>query len=427
MQAVPPSEHSNADSTPPESESYPDGGCEAWLVVLGAWCSMLPAFGLMNTVGVFQDWLATHQLKGYSQSSVSWIFSVYIFFLMIGSVQIGPLFDNYGPRTSLGLGSIGLTAALMCCSVSEEYYQFMLSFSVLGGISASMLFTPSVGTVNQWFFQHRALAMAIVFTAGSIGGIIFPLMFEHIAQSRNFPWAIRSIGFLCMALCATGTALQKSRLKPNKAGRKTIDIRVLREALFSFTTIAIVLADIGSTVPLTYLASYARANGMSHAGSYQLMSILNAASVAGRLVPGYAADRYGTFNTMIVTTAVASALTLGLWLNAGHNNAAIVSYAALFGFWSGSAISLCPVCVSQICPKTEDFGKRYGTTYAFVALGTLVSLPVAGAILRAQSDLGGEEDFSGLILYSGLNYGVSFVFFGVSMRVGAGWAFRRVF
>lgn len=43
----------------------------------------------MNTTGVFTDWLATHQLSNYSRSDVSWIFSIYMFFLWFGGVQIG--------------------------------------------------------------------------------------------------------------------------------------------------------------------------------------------------------------------------------------------------------------------------------------------------------------------------------------------------
>lgn len=75
-----------------ESELYPDGGMKAWLVVLGSWCAALPSFGLVNSTGVFADWIATHQLSQYSRSAVSWIFSVHIFFLLIGGIQVGKLY-----------------------------------------------------------------------------------------------------------------------------------------------------------------------------------------------------------------------------------------------------------------------------------------------------------------------------------------------
>lgn len=45
--------------------------------------------GLLNTVGVLQAWVSEHQLKGYSESNIGWIFSAYAFFLYIGGAQVG--------------------------------------------------------------------------------------------------------------------------------------------------------------------------------------------------------------------------------------------------------------------------------------------------------------------------------------------------
>lgn len=301
----------------------------------------------------------------------------------------------------------------------------MLSFGVLGGSSASMLFTPSVSVINHWFQRRRALATGIIATAGSIGGIIFPQIFDALAPKVGFGWAIRTIGFIALFFCSIGALFQKSRREFNKSTRKTIDFRVLREIPFTLTTVAIVFADIGALIPVTYLTSYGHANSMTMQQSYALMSILNAGSILGRLMPAYAADRYGRFNTMVVTTAVSAIFTVTLWLKSGSNHAAIYSYAALFGFWSGSAIGLSPVCVAQIS-KTEDFGKRYGTAYAFVSVGVLVALPIAGQILKVQTHSGVEE-YWGLIVFCGVAYGVSTAFFALARGFKTGWKIKKVF
>lgn len=72
-----------------EEQDYPEGGLAAWLVVVGAWCAMIPPIGLLNTIGVLQAWVAEHQLKDYSESTVGWIFSTYAFFLYICGAQVG--------------------------------------------------------------------------------------------------------------------------------------------------------------------------------------------------------------------------------------------------------------------------------------------------------------------------------------------------
>lgn len=93
----------------------------------------------------------------------------------------------------------------------------------------------------------------------------------------------------------------------------------------------------------------------------------------------------------------------------------------LFGFWSGAAISLTPVCISQVC-RTEDYGKRNGTTFTLVSVGTLIGIPLAGAI---QESNGGE--YWGLIIFGGVLYLASAVAFAVARGVAGGWGWKVKF
>lgn len=355
-------------------------------------------------------------------------------------IPTGPIFDAHGLAPLLIPGCVGLVASLMIFSVAEgtiflrteltrpkliisvriEYYQFMLGFSVLGGISSSMVFTPSVACIAHWFLRRRALATGIAATAGGIGGIIFPVLISNFAASLGFPWAIRIIGFISAAFCILSVVLLRTRLARNSVNKGTVDIRALKELPFSLLTAAIVLIDFALLIPLTYLPSYAQSRGLEDSLAYNLSSVLNAASIVGRIVPGYFADRFGRFNVMIITTFICSVFTLALWLPSQSNQAAILVFAVLFGFWSGTAISLAPVCVAQIS-KTADFGKRYGTTYFLVSIGTLVAIPIAGELLRVQTSTMGQDDYTGLIILCGLVYSCACVFFILSRAASVGW------
>lgn len=308
--------------------------------------------------------------------------------------------------------------------IKLEYYQFMLGFSVLGGISSSMVFTPSVGCIAHWFLRRRALATGVAATAGGIGGIIFPVLVSNLAGSLGFSWAIRIVGFISILFCALSVALLRTR-EPclNLVQNGKIDIKSLGELRFSLLTAAIVLIDFALLIPLTYLPSYAQSRGLGDSFAYNLSPILNAASIFGRIVPGYFADRFGRFNVMIVTAFVCSVITFALWLPSQSNRAAILAYAVLFGFWSGSAISLSPICVAQIS-KTEEFGRRYGTTYFLVSLGTLVAIPIAGELLKVQPPNGGLDNYYGLIVLCGLAYSCACLFFILSRAVSVGWGFK---
>lgn len=96
-----------------EGITYPEGGWRAWLVVLGSFCGMVSAFGLMNTIGVFQAYLVHNQLRQYSESTIGWIFSVYVFLAFFCGIQIGPIFDAKGPRLLVIVGSVLIFVCLM--------------------------------------------------------------------------------------------------------------------------------------------------------------------------------------------------------------------------------------------------------------------------------------------------------------------------
>jgi MFS family permease len=417
----------SGDSTPVtldhDLHDYPEGGLEAWLVVLGAWALMLPSMGALNFLGSLHAFISTHQLSLYSSSSVGWIFSTFPFFLYFASVQIGPLFDVYGPRALVITGSIGLVASYMFLSVSTEYYQFMLSFGVLGGLSTCCLFTSAVSTIGHWFHRRRGLAMGVACTAGGIGGLAFSLIILFLAPRIGFGWAIRIIGFITAGLCLVGCLLVKSRLPPNKAKGAKIDIKALRDPPYAAVTLAIVLVEFAVFIPYTFLVDQALAAGMRTNLAYALIALLNASAIPGRLLPGYIADRYGRLNTMTITTIICCLLTFLLWLIGSGNHAAIIAYTVLFGFWSGAAISLTPVCIQQVC-KTEDIGKRTGTTFTISSFGTLIGIPIAGAILGDGRGRGGGYD--GLIAFSGGVYVLASVAFVVARGLTGGWKWKTV-
>lgn len=131
---------------------------------------------------------------------------------------------------------------------------------------------------------------------------------------------------------------------------------------------AVFLSEWSLFIPINYISSYALDQGFPTALSYQLLAILNAGSFFGRWIPGYVADRIGRFNTVILTLALCLISTLAVWLPAANSIPMTITYAALFGFASGSNISLTPVCIGQLC-KTQDYGKYFSMCYMIVSIG----------------------------------------------------------
>lgn len=397
-----------------ESNDIPDGGFRAWLCVLGAFCGITVTFGISNGTGTIQNYLATEILTSYSDSEIGWIFSLWLFIMYAGSVQTGPIFDAFGATVLLVPGCIGWTVSMFMLSLCKEYYQFILGFSVLGGISTSMIFNPSVAVLGQWFSKHRSLATGISFLGGSAGGVFVPLMLNELFPRIGYGWSIRVLAFIVLGLSIVTCLTARGRTTRDDVNwREALpDIKSLKNFDFSAVTAGVFFVEWGFFVPVIYLVSYAKAQGLSAGYSNALIAFLNVGSSVGRVGPGYIADRYGCFNVVIASCFITGILSLALWIPAGTTKAGLTAFVVLWGFSSGSTISATPNCVASISPPS-DFGKRYGTAYSLASLAVLTGTPIAGALT--------ENNFLGLQLFSGCSYMAAGAVFLAARIKAAGW------
>ncbi|KAI9682208.1 MAG: hypothetical protein M1817_000262 [Caeruleum heppii] len=401
--------------------TYPEGGLRAWSVVFGAWCGMIACFAQLNTIGTFQAYISRNQLRDFSESQIGWIFGVYVFLSFFCGVQIGPVFDKHGPRFLVLLGSCCTVASVLLLGICTQYWHFMLCWGVLGGLGTSLLFTPGIACIGHFFSKKRGAATGLAATGGSIGGIGFPIMLQALFPRVGFAWATRIMGFILLFLLIICNLLIRSRLPPVSGASSLPDFKIFRDAKFAWTTAGVFLVELGIFVPLSYITSYGITNGISEAYSYQLLAVLNAGSFFGRWVPGYVADYLGRFNTMILTVGLCIVSTFAFWLPAEKSVPLVTVFAVLFGFGSGSNISLTPVCVGQLC-RTENYGRYYATSYTIVSFGTLVGIPIGGQIISAS---GG--DYRNLIIFTGLCYVAGIICFIAARVIKVGWKVSAVY
>jgi MFS family permease len=199
------------------------------------------------------------------------------------------------------------------------------------------------------------------------------------------------------------------------------------------TSVGALLMDLAYFIPITYTPSYyIDRQGLPHeeiltgsaAFAYQLLAILNAASCFGRYAAGDLADRFGRYNTLVVSLLLCMVSVLCFWLAdilvpALQNDALLIVFILVFGFFSGSNVSLTPICLGQLC-ETHDYGRYYASCYTVVAFGVLASIPIAGSLLDAV-EATGRERYWGIALFAGLSYvGAFLCFVWVRVRV-KGW------
>jgi MFS family permease len=410
-------------STDAYGNTYPEGGLPAYLCVLGSFCGLMAALGMMNTIGTYQSYLSTHQLRTSSSSATGWIFGVYAFLSFFAGLQIGPVFDALGPRYLILAGSFLLLLSHLLLGICTAFWHFLLVFGVLGGLGTSLIFSPSFAAVGHWFLRRRGQMTGLAAVGGSLGGIVFPLALQALFPRIGFAWSTRVVALCDLVLLLVANLCIRSRLPPKKASRDNIlpDFRIFRDPVFALTTLGVFFIEWGLFIPLAYISSYSLAHGVSEALSYQMLAILNVGSCFGRYFPGLIADKIGRFNAMVMAIFLCLVATLGFWLPAGDSVALIVVFSLLFGFASGSGISLTPVCVGQLC-KVENYGRYYATCYTLVSFGSLTGIPIAGRLVGA---CGGE--FWGLIVFAGMSYAASLGTFAAARILGAGWKVKVIY
>lgn len=230
------SSSSSNNNISPHEEFYPEGGTRAWLVVLGSFSGMVAALGIMNTIGVYESYLARHQLASYSAASIGWILSIYVFLAFGAGLVIGPIFDVHGPRWLLFAGSILIILATFLLGVCTAYWHFILVFGILAGVGTALIFTPTIAAVGHFFYEKRGNATGLAAMGGAIGGIVFPLMLQNLFPKVGWGWATRIQGFVFVVLLVLANLLVRSRLPPKPNQSIMPDFMIFRQLNFALVT-----------------------------------------------------------------------------------------------------------------------------------------------------------------------------------------------
>ncbi|CCH44076.1 putative transporter MCH4 [Wickerhamomyces ciferrii] len=390
----------NEDEIPLVNEDleFPEGGLQAYLVVFGSFMGLVPVFGLINSAGAIENYVASHQLSALSPSSVSWIFSLNIFIQCCIGVFSGSIFDKHGSRILLSIGSVFFCGGLFATGNCKTVYQFVLAYGVVNGFGSGLMMSPLVSVVSHYFKKKRATYVSIASIGGSVGGIVMPLMLRALYPKVGFAWAMRCLAFICMFSLIFPLIFAKERIR-NVAKVRNVshlplhkrifhsyikdvfDYKLLFEVKFIFCALAVALAESSLIICSIYFPSYTIMRGYGENTSYLLLTVINSAGILGRYLPGYIADKFlGSFNVAMITLSGCVILSLALWLPFGYSLKVLYTYAAFYGLCSGSILSISPSCCGQIS-RTDEFGKRYSTMFLMAALAMLGLLPLGGAII----------------------------------------------
>lgn len=172
------------------------------------------------------------------------------------------MFDHYGPRQLLLIGSFLHVFGLMMASLSTQYYQVLLSQGVCSAIGVSLIFQPANSVIPCWFDKRRGVAYGIVTSGSSFGGIVFPIMLQRLIASVGFAWAMRAAAFLIFGLLLVANLTIRSRLPPAPQKMEPSDfVQPFKEPDMMLLVAGFVLLTFGIFIPINFLVVEAVASG----------------------------------------------------------------------------------------------------------------------------------------------------------------------
>lgn len=206
-----------------------------------------------------------------------------------------------------------------------------------------MIFTPVVSTVGQYFTTKRAWAMGLVVSGAAIGGIVFPITLNRLLSQVGFGWAVRTVGFIMLALviCAS---LTTKEFVPRRQ-KKLFLPEAFKRRVYLFTNAGFLIGLLGVYGPIFYISSYCLSRGMDNQLALYQVAILNGGSFFGRTIPNFVGDKIGCFNMNIISF-VACAILCFCW-TAATSTAGIAVWIVFFGFFSGAIFSLYSPTIAQ--------------------------------------------------------------------------------
>ncbi len=347
------------------------------IVVLGACLTQFTVIGLLFSYGLFFKAFETE--FGWSRTLLS-ACSALAFFMM-GTLAIlgGRLNDRLGPRVVMGVTGTFYGLGFALISQISAPWQLFLIFGTFLGLGLSTHDVVTLGTIARWFDRRRGIMSGVVKVGTATGQIAVPPIAAALILWLGWRSAIVVLGLTAAVILLLAALMM--RLPPERAGtaaepRAGAGFAEARRTRIFWTICAAQFLFFPTlmTVPL-HLAVHGMDLGMAQGAAAALLSVIGAASVAGRLTVGGLVDRIGGRNSyaicLLALLAALSALTVTT------APALLFAVVAVYGFGHGGLFVVVSPAVA------EYFGMRahgaiFGTVLFFGTIGGSVGPILAG-------------------------------------------------
>jgi OFA family oxalate/formate antiporter-like MFS transporter len=332
---------------------------------------------------------------GWKLSEIQFAFTLFILFQTWVQPLDGWLIDRLGPRGFI-------SAAGLLCGLGWAGLGYATSLPMLytlycvAGIGAAFVYSGSIGSALKWFKDRRGLAAGIMAAGFGGGTALFIPFISSTIQSRGYQSAFIATGlFQGLVIVVVAQFLRHPAAeavtpeKPVPGGAAKLDRRhfttpeMLRTPQFYVMYLMFVLMATGGLLVTANAGPMARSWGLTAAALTQALALSPLANAASRIFWGWASDRLGRENTMIIAFSL-QAVCLLLVVAVGQLSGAwfAITLVLVYFTW-GEIYSLFPSTTA------DYFGTRYATSnysvlYTAKGVASIIG-PWFGALLYEHS------------------------------------------
>ena len=222
-------------------------------------------------------------------------------------------------------------------SLCKQYWQLFLTQALLLGIGIAFVMLPAFAIIPRHFIANRSAALGICVSGSSLGGVIWPIILRNVLYKVGFGWGVRISAFIMLPLLAA--ACLTIRLPHDQANlpKPKPDLTIVKNFTLIILAMGLFFIFLGLFSPFFYMTTYTVALGLDASMAFYMVSIINATSSFGRILPGFFADRVGPFNVLICAAGI-SGVICACWTKA-TSLAGIIVLSAAYGFSSGVSLS----------------------------------------------------------------------------------------
>jgi MFS family permease len=314
-------------------------------------------------------------------------------FIVVGipfGLLAGMLIDRIGARLVilLGIGFVGIPLILMGWMTRVWQYEVLCLLEVLGYVLAGPIANQVL--VARWFHAQRGRAMGYAYLGLGLGGVVAPPVANFLIHSLGWRHALQTAGALILIVLfpigfwVTRSAPADLGLMPDGVAHSdavsgsSVGLgAAMRTANFWLILLGSALVIGAINAVIQHFILFLQDLGYSRATGSRYLSGLLAASLAGRVLVGYVADRFQKKNTMALFYLVIGGSIPLLFL--AQHPAAAWGFAAAFGFAMGADYMLIPLVTAE-CFGIGSLGKLLATLIMGYSIGQWVAPWMAGRL-----------------------------------------------